>query len=650
MAAVSKNSFGKLDKKGLIRSFRIISTLDHIFQDPGHKDQLPFSNEMLFHIIVGLKLSSSDFIITPQPDVALLIALGYSPYEILEQFINKADLNIPSVVRLEKLAHNAKPMVYTPLKGGGFRALSLVEANEKEVDIVTLNKKVQHNKGLLFRFLTFDTNLTMQKFKAVIDLKGSLNPSTVILLFANRPKEFLYHGDKKKSRWTMYCEKQGVEVLSVDNQDFINLLHVITNTIQGAKNRVKRIVIVVKQSKLASLSQQSKIAYLSEIKEIVKQRLLVAGATISSLKEIEMAINTYVKKEQNKFYLENDGNQKSKNADVEDQVDLQPHGKNIFEEVVEKIIRQNKKTQLICYTKPKSLKLIEKKFWKKQQGKRWLVLDHKDQDNFFGTIVAKSAFGLKPIVYFEHLSDFITTCIAQLTVLKALTFDTHDGVGGAALLWIRVLPKERYLIEKCLDILLGISGINVLYPSSLKFVAGLVQHYVHLPELSLIIEDKMLLQDTLDPIVNEGFDSLKLAKFPFDIQRASEENIKDGNAILVITYGEGVPMVKNVCKSFENQVTILDLCTLYPIDWEKVHKEVKMHNKLLLLTITFGKSLFSEALVGKIYNICFEYLDAPITYINEKTMVLKDKREPLQKGHRPIADNIRKGLNELLAY
>ena len=49
---------------------------------------------------------------------------------------------------------------------------------------------------------------------------------------------------------------------------------------------------------------------------------------------------------------------------------------------------------------------------------------------------------------------------------------------------------------------------------------------------------------------------------------ASEDALDNGESVCVITYGMGVHWAKAAAKSFDQQVEIIDLRTLFPLDEE----------------------------------------------------------------------------------
>src|SRR5205823_6195358 len=66
---------------------------------------------------------------------------------------------------------------------------------------------------------------------------------------------------------------------------------------------------------------------------------------------------------------------------------------------------------------------------------------------------------------------------------------------------------------------------------------------------------------------------------------ADPEAVKNGESVCIITYGMGVYWAKAAARQFNQQVDILDLRTLFPLDEDLIYATVKKHGKCLLLTV-----------------------------------------------------------------
>ena len=100
-------------------------------------------------------------------------------------------------------------------------------------------------------------------------------------------------------------------------------------------------------------------------------------------------------------------------------------------------------------------------------------------------------------------------------------------------------------------------------------------------------------------------------------QEASEKQI---NKVLIVTYGMGVHWALNASKDNKDQVGILDLRTLFPLDTDLIFKKVSEYNKILVLTEEPVHNTFAQSLAGRIQENCFFDLDAPVMVIGSENL------------------------------
>jgi 2-oxoisovalerate dehydrogenase E1 component len=128
------------------------------------------------------------------------------------------------------------------------------------------------------------------------------------------------------------------------------------------------------------------------------------------------------------------------------------------------------------------------------------------------------------------------------------------------------------------------------------------------------------------------------------------ENSKTSDTLTVITYGMGVYWAKNASKNFANQVEIIDLRTLSPLDEEAIFSSVKKHNKCIVLTEEPNNNSFAQAIAGRIQQQCFQFLDAPVKVIGAENLPAIPLNSVLEFTMLPNADKVANAIQELLAY
>ena len=94
--------------------------------------------------------------------------------------------------------------------------------------------------------------------------------------------------------------------------------------------------------------------------------------------------------------------------------------------------------------------------------------------------------------------------------------------------------------------------------------------------------------------------------------------VQEGTAAskcLIVTYGMGVYWSAEAAKQFPDQVGILDLRTLVPLDENLILDKVREYNRVLVVTEESPNNSFAQALAGRISQKAFQYLDAPVDII-----------------------------------
>lgn len=275
-----------------------------------------------------------------------------------------------------------------------------------------------------------------------------------------------------------------------------------------------------------------------------------------------------------------------------------------------------------------------------------------------GSTAGMSAVGAKAIVEIQF-ADYIWPGINQL--VEELSKSCYLSKGKFPIQSLIRVPIGAYggggpyhsgSIESTL---LNIRGIKVVYPSNAADMKGLVKAAFYDPNPVVMLEHKGLywskVPGTGDAKTFEPDEDyiLPLGK-ALVVQEASEESIEAGKSLVVITYGMGVHWAKNASKSFKDQVEVLDLRTLNPLDWQQVVERVKTNNKAFVLTEEPLMNSFAESLAGRISIECFEELDAPVQTLGAANLPAIPLNVDLEKQMLPNAEKVEAALRKLLEY
>ncbi len=237
-----------------------------------------------------------------------------------------------------------------------------------------------------------------------------------------------------------------------------------------------------------------------------------------------------------------------------------------------------------------------------------------------GATAGLSAVGVKPIVEVQF-ADYIYPGFNQL--VTELSKSCYLSNGKFPVQMVLRVPIGAYggggpyhsgSIESTL---LTIKGIKVAYPSNAADMKGLMKAAFLDPNPVVMLEHKGLYWSKVP-----GTDEARMVEPAKDyilplgkanlVLTANAAMMKKGDTLCVITYGMGVYWAKAAAVRYPGQVEILDLRTLYPLDEEAIYALVKKHGRVLVLTEEQQTNSFAEALTARIYYHCYQFLDAKI--------------------------------------
>jgi 2-oxoisovalerate dehydrogenase E1 component len=200
--------------------------------------------------------------------------------------------------------------------------------------------------------------------------------------------------------------------------------------------------------------------------------------------------------------------------------------------------------------------------------------------------------------------------------------------------------------------LLSIKGIKIAYPSNAADMKGLMKAAFYDPNPVIMLEHKGLYWSKVP-----GTEEAKTIEpssdyiLPFGkaniVLEAGKDRINNGETACIITYGMGVYWAKAAAKKFPEQVEIVDLRTLFPLDEELVYTSVKKHGKCLILTEEQQNNSFAEALSGRISKNCFQWLDAPVEVLGALNVPAIGLNIGLEHAVLPNSEKVTERLKRL---
>ncbi|HNR16393.1 MAG TPA: thiamine pyrophosphate-dependent enzyme [Chitinophagaceae bacterium] len=273
-----------------------------------------------------------------------------------------------------------------------------------------------------------------------------------------------------------------------------------------------------------------------------------------------------------------------------------------------------------------------------------------------GSTVGLNAVGIKPVVEVQF-ADYIYPGFNQLvTEISKSCYLTCGKFPVSMVLRVPIGayggggPYHSGSVETTL---LSIKGIKVVYPSNAADMKGLMKAAFYDGNPVVILEHKGLywskvpgtdeaktIEPSRDYIIPLGKASVVI--------KASDAAMANGESCLVITYGMGVYWAKAAAKKFNQQIEVVDLRTLYPLDEELIFERVKAHGKCLVLTEEQQNNSFAEALAGRISKHCFTSLDAPVEVVGALNLPAVPMNMGLEQAMLPNAEKLAIALKQLL--
>jgi len=273
-----------------------------------------------------------------------------------------------------------------------------------------------------------------------------------------------------------------------------------------------------------------------------------------------------------------------------------------------------------------------------------------------GSTVGMSAVGLKPIVEVQF-ADYIWPGLNQLFTEVSRSCYLSNGKWPVSMI-LRVPigaygsggPYHSSSVE---SVVTNIRGIKIAYPSNGADLKGLIKAAYYDPNPVVILEHKGLYWSKVKG--TQGATSIEPAEdyiLPFGKAWVLNEiwPQETEETLTVVTYGMGVHWAYNASMNMRDQVELIDLRTLYPLDEDAIMKSVKKTKKCLVVTEEPSNNSFALAVAGKIQEQCFEYLDAPVMTIGSENMPAIPLNSTLEQTMIPSMEKVKEKILELLNY
>jgi pyruvate/2-oxoglutarate/acetoin dehydrogenase E1 component len=269
------------------------------------------------------------------------------------------------------------------------------------------------------------------------------------------------------------------------------------------------------------------------------------------------------------------------------------------------------------------------------------VLDTPLAENLIiGAAVGAAVEGLKPVCEMQF-SDFISCGFDQLVNVAA---KLHYRQGIAVPMVVR-LPSGGgfsggpFHSQNPEAWFLQAPGLKVVAPATAADAKGLLTSAIRDPNPVCFLEHKGLYRRVRGE-VPEGEHLVPLGKASV---------AREGGEMTVIAYGSAVHLALQAAEELSEEIEVLDLRTLCPLDSEAILASVRKTGKVLIAHEATRSCGVGAELAAIVAEGAFEHLDAPIARLTAPDVPIPFS-PPLEQRVLPGLDDFKEACSELVAY
>jgi pyruvate/2-oxoglutarate/acetoin dehydrogenase E1 component len=269
------------------------------------------------------------------------------------------------------------------------------------------------------------------------------------------------------------------------------------------------------------------------------------------------------------------------------------------------------------------------------------VLDMPLAENaIIGAATGAAIEGMRPVCEMQF-ADFIACGFDQLVNVAA---KLHYRQGVAVPMVVR-LPSGGgfsggpFHSQNPEAWFLQAPGLKVVAPATAADAKGLLASAIRDPNPVCFLEHKGLYRHVRGEVPEGEY------TVPIGVARVARE----GGELTVIAYGSAVPLALEAVEGLGEDIEVIDLRSLWPLDREAILASARKTGKVLIAhegTSACGVGAEVAALIGA---EAFEDLDAPIRRLTAPDVPIPFS-PPLEAAVLPQLDDMKEACRELLAY
>ncbi len=639
-------------------------------------------------IAAGMQLLPQDYAYPYYRDDAMLLSFGLKPYDLMLQLLAKKDDPFSggrTYYSHPSLRDDDKPKIPHQSSATGMQAIPATGAAMglwyKEHDI---SKFQIPNSNLPIVLCSLgDASVTEGEIAEAFQM-AALKQLPILYLVQDNGWDISANAEETRAQDAFEYAKgfKGLEAISIDGANFTESYQALEKVIKTIREERRPFLVHAKVPLLNHHTSGVRMEWyrddLEEAKSrdpypVLKNQLLENGFTIAEAELIEQEVITKVQQDFEKALNAQDPKPEdlfthdfAPTPIVEEQGERAPKGAEKVVMVdcalfaIEEIM--TKHIECLLYGQDVGGRLggvfreaatLAQKFGDER------VFNTPIQEAFIvGSTVGMSAVGLKPIVEVQF-ADYIWPGLNQLFTEVSRSCYLSNGKWPVSMI-LRVPigaygsggPYHSSSVE---SIVTNIRGIKIAYPSNGADLKGLMKAAYYDPNPVVILEHKGLYWSKVPG--TKGATSVEPSEdyvLPFGKAWVLQEVWKQENVetITIVTYGMGVHWAYNASgeMGMRDQIEIIDLRTLFPLDLETIMKSVKKTGKCLVVTEEPSNNSFARALSGKIQEECFKFLDAPVMTIGSENMPAIPLNSILEETMIPSTEKVKLKIQQLLDY
>jgi pyruvate/2-oxoglutarate/acetoin dehydrogenase E1 component len=257
-----------------------------------------------------------------------------------------------------------------------------------------------------------------------------------------------------------------------------------------------------------------------------------------------------------------------------------------------------------------------------------------------GTAVGAAAEGLRPVCEMQF-ADFISCGFDQLVNVAA---KLHYRQGIAVPIVIR-LPSGGgfsggpFHSQNPEAWFLQAPGLKVVTPATAADAKGLLISAIRDPNPVCYLEHKGLYRHVKGE-VPEG---------EYTVPLGEARIAREGTELTVIAYGSSVHLAMQAAEELDEDIEVLDLRSLCPLDREAILTSVRKTSKALVAHEATRSCGVGAEVAALISEEAFEDLDAPVRRLTAPDVPIPFS-PPLEQAVLPQLDDMKEACRELLAY